>query len=60
MNTYDIINNIKKEMTVSNPNFDKFKLVSNDSIYILKNTCKYTKFNIDNTCFYNWIIKSFN
>ena len=58
MNTYDIINNIKKEMTVSNPNFDKFKLVSNDSIYILKNTCKYTKFNIDNTCFYNWIIKN--
>lgn len=58
MNTYDMIDNIKKEIAGSNSNYDKFKLEPTNSIYILESICKYTKFNIDNTCLYNWIIKN--
>lgn len=48
---------IKKEMKVSNPDFDKFKLLSNNEICILENACIDTNFNINNTILYNWIVK---
>ena len=57
MNSIELAYKIKKEMKVSEPNFDKFKLLPGNEIEILRTACRNTNFNRNNIKLYNWIIK---